>query len=418
MHSLELIGLSDDGENLVLAGPSGQRFELAIDEPLRAAIRRDRPRLEQLRADQESPLRPRDIQARIRAGESAQDIASSANLPVENVSRFESAVLAERSFVAEQARAADADRGPGSPTLAARVGERLSARGLSPESAEWDAFRFAGAPWTVQISFDVAGSTRHARWHFDASSRSLTPLDDEARWLGASSEPDGPIPMRRHAYPADGLYDVMADGGIDDDGHPLGRLGHPAGVDFGARPGGLGDHSFDDETEDREDLADVVPFTSMTPDGPSGLAELASAPSPEPSTEDILDALSERRGVRQPLSMDAFDTVDASELFEGFDFESLGPVPGAHPAASDVESHTDATILPLRSVPSPSQEAEELSESALEDAPSGMPPTAPLFETEPERTPTPDEHPKRSAGKSRRPSVPSWDEIVFGAKPE
>ncbi len=39
-----------------------------IDEPLRAAVRRDRPQLEQLRAEQASVMAPREIQARIRAG--------------------------------------------------------------------------------------------------------------------------------------------------------------------------------------------------------------------------------------------------------------------------------------------------------------------------------------------------------------
>ena len=50
MGELELVGLHEDGEHVVLAAPDGQRYRLRIDEPLRAAVRRDRPQLEQLRA--------------------------------------------------------------------------------------------------------------------------------------------------------------------------------------------------------------------------------------------------------------------------------------------------------------------------------------------------------------------------------
>ena len=59
MGELTLVGLDDDGEHVVLEGPDGQRFRLPIDEALRAAVRRDRPGLEQARAGERSILPPR-----------------------------------------------------------------------------------------------------------------------------------------------------------------------------------------------------------------------------------------------------------------------------------------------------------------------------------------------------------------------
>ena len=92
MGELELVGLHQDGEHLVLVAPDGARFRVRIDEPLRAAVRRDRPQLEQLRAESAGTLSPREIQARIRAGATTQEVADSAGLPVERVRRYEGPV--------------------------------------------------------------------------------------------------------------------------------------------------------------------------------------------------------------------------------------------------------------------------------------------------------------------------------------
>src|SRR5450756_1725046 len=99
MGELELVGLHEDGEHLVLSAADGQKYRLRIDEPLRAAVRRDRPQLEKLRVEQAGALPPREIQARIRAGATAQTLADETGLPIEHVRRFEGAVLDERAFV-------------------------------------------------------------------------------------------------------------------------------------------------------------------------------------------------------------------------------------------------------------------------------------------------------------------------------
>src|SRR5690606_41776292 len=103
MDELELVGLHDDGEHIVLAGPDGTRYRLRIDEPLRAAARRDRPRMELLRAEGTS-LPPREIQSRVRAGEGAGEGAEAAGLPVEVGRGCGGPVLAARGRAAEPAR--------------------------------------------------------------------------------------------------------------------------------------------------------------------------------------------------------------------------------------------------------------------------------------------------------------------------
>ena len=97
MQELRLVAVSEDGSYLVLATAGrGTRFTLPVDDRLRAAVRGHFSRLGQFEIEVESPLRPKEIQARIRAGETAEEIAETAGIPVERVRWFEGPVLQER----------------------------------------------------------------------------------------------------------------------------------------------------------------------------------------------------------------------------------------------------------------------------------------------------------------------------------
>jgi Protein of unknown function (DUF3071) len=183
MQDLTLVGVQDDGEHLVLSAADGQRFRVRVDEPLRAAARRDRARLGQLQNELDGRLRPRDIQARIRAGHTAQEVADEAGLPIDHVRRFEGPVLAEREFIARQAQGVRVRR-PGvgtQPTLGDLAGERLTRRAVDDRAAAWDAFRREDGQWVVTLDFPAGGRNRMATWTFDPQLRHVTPLDDEAR---------------------------------------------------------------------------------------------------------------------------------------------------------------------------------------------------------------------------------------------
>ncbi|MGL5829384.1 MAG: septation protein SepH, partial [Angustibacter sp.] len=112
MLDLRLVGVHDDGEHLVLSNSEGQRFRLRVDDSLRAAVRRDRPHLGQLQIEKAGGLRPKDIQARIRAGATAEQIAAATDWPVDRIRRYEGPVLAERSHIAEVAQTVRLRRRP------------------------------------------------------------------------------------------------------------------------------------------------------------------------------------------------------------------------------------------------------------------------------------------------------------------
>ncbi|PZG16833.1 DUF3071 domain-containing protein, partial [Spongiactinospora gelatinilytica] len=142
MQELRLVAVSEDGTYLVLATAGrGTRFTLPVDDRLRAAVRGNFSRLGQYEIEVESPLRPKEIQARIRAGETAEEIAATAGIPVERVRWFEGPVLQEREYMAQQAQRV-AVRLPGEsspgPTLGELVAERLTRRGVPADEIDWD----------------------------------------------------------------------------------------------------------------------------------------------------------------------------------------------------------------------------------------------------------------------------------------
>jgi hypothetical protein len=195
MHELRLVAVSEDGSYAILAVPGrGGRFSLPIDDRLRTVARGQFSRLAQYEIEVENPLRPKEIQDRIRAGETAEEIADAAGIPIERVRRFEGPVLAEREYRAQEAQKATVrsrgDSGPG-PQLGDIVSERLIQLGVSPDDATWDSRKRADGNWQVKLTFSVGSRAQAAQWVFDPRRRHIAPDDDLAARLCL---PEGDLP--------------------------------------------------------------------------------------------------------------------------------------------------------------------------------------------------------------------------------
>ncbi len=217
MPELRVVAVSNDGTRLVLKAADSTEYTLPIDERLRAAVRNDRARLGQIEIEVESHLRPRDIQARIRAGASAEEVAQLAGIPVERVRRFEGPVLAERAFMAERARKT-AVRRPGEntgPLLGETVAERLMLRGAEKDTAQWDSWRRDDGTWEVLLVYRAAGEPHAASWSYDPPRRIVQAMDDEARALIGETddtpEPSFPFVPRIARLPRDRPLDRSLD---------------------------------------------------------------------------------------------------------------------------------------------------------------------------------------------------------------
>ncbi|WP_030687138.1 septation protein SepH [Streptomyces globisporus] len=225
MPELRVVAVSNDGTRLVLKAADSTEYTLPIDERLRAAVRNDRARLGQIEIEVESHLRPRDIQARIRAGASAEEVAQLAGIPVDRVRRFEGPVLAERAFMAERARKTPVRR-PGEnsgPQLGEAVQERLLLRGAEKDTVQWDSWRRDDGTWEVLLVYRVAGEVHTASWTYDPPRRLVQAVDDEARALigetddtiAAAPEPSFPFVPRIARLPRDRPLDRALDRQID-----------------------------------------------------------------------------------------------------------------------------------------------------------------------------------------------------------
>src|SRR3954468_4530468 len=138
MRALRVVGLTEDGE-VVLEDPVRlERYSVVADEQLRAAARGDLSRLGQIAIELESQLRPREIQARIRAGASVEQVAAAAGVPLQKIERFAYPVLLERSRTAEMAQGAHPVRadGPDVRTLGEVVAHTFGLRGQEYLDAE------------------------------------------------------------------------------------------------------------------------------------------------------------------------------------------------------------------------------------------------------------------------------------------
>ncbi len=229
MQELRFVAVSEDGSYAVLAipGRSG-RFILPIDERLRAVALGQTSRLAQYEIEVESPLRPKEIQARIRAGETAEEIADAAGIPVERVRWFEGPVLAERAYIAQQAQAGSVRRagdssGPG-PRLGEIVTARLTAAGTDPADGEWDSRKRGDGHWQVSLTFPSGGRLHVAEWVFDPRRRHVMPDDDNAARL---SLPESELPPEPVSVPGEATVTPIAS-----------RLGAAAGMGGGAYAAG------------------------------------------------------------------------------------------------------------------------------------------------------------------------------------
>jgi hypothetical protein len=203
MRELKVVGLDADGKNIICErGASGEQFKLPVDDRLKAAVRGDAastltPDQPALDMEITDLLSPKEIQARIRAGASVEQVATASGSDIARIRRFAHPVLLERSRASELATAAHPllPDGPSVLTLLETVSTALVARGLNPAKLSWDAWRNEDGRWTVQLSWQAGRSDNVAHFCFTpgAHGGTVTAMDDPASEL---IDPDFKPPLR------------------------------------------------------------------------------------------------------------------------------------------------------------------------------------------------------------------------------
>jgi len=150
-------------------------------------------KIRQVEIDMDETMRPRDIQARIRAGASVDDVIVESGLDRERVERFAAPMLAEREHIIYLALDTELRRDFANDiSLVAAVSERLTPLGVERSSVNWQAWRREDGRWIVEANFVIGREQRAGHWAFDPKTSSLIADDAEAHWLidPDASEPD------------------------------------------------------------------------------------------------------------------------------------------------------------------------------------------------------------------------------------
>lgn len=353
MRELRLIGPGEDGESVIVESDAGEQFSLPVDERLRAAARSDRAHLGQLDAAITGPLRPRDIQIRVRAGESPADLAEQAGMPLDRVMRFAYPVLAERTRVTDEARRARARR-VGDGHLVAfgeLVDSRFAAHGIEPGAVTWDAFRRPDGGWTVTANVPDERFPALAKFSFSLGNRTVSALDDVAADLLSGR----PIKAQVSADPPTDRFSTIAFGRLsavpDEVGARLRARTHPLPVEV------------DDQELFDQDALDSDGFEYADPSARPGSA----------------DGTGRAEGAGDALA-------DAEP-------ELLWPQPGVEPGAFTQPDAEEPSLFAERT---------ELGEDAAVSEHGEEPVTAGSG--------------RRGAKHGDKPRMPSWDDILLGVR--
>jgi hypothetical protein len=188
MRPVRFVALSEDGYAMVLADEVGRLLALPIDERLAALLRGESGAgapvvIGHGPGDVPPSLSPRDIQARIRSGESAEDVARIAGVPVDRVLRYAGPVLQERAMLAQHARRTRLRTSEKGAPLAEVVDGRLAQHGVDTEKISWDASRRDDGSWRIVATWPSGKATAQAIWNLDKSRQVVSPHDDMAQYL-------------------------------------------------------------------------------------------------------------------------------------------------------------------------------------------------------------------------------------------
>lgn len=176
MATLRFVRITADGQHLVLADSAGTEFTIEASADLLLALRKA---LAPLSAASDDELRPAQIQARLRAGATVEQLVAEFGVDENRVRRFEGPVTQERAYVAQRSQRARIKGNTDEITLGDQIEQLLLDRGQSTESLVWDATRGEEPFW--QVSVTRGGAVAH--FGFDTSLQSVWPLDDVARTL-------------------------------------------------------------------------------------------------------------------------------------------------------------------------------------------------------------------------------------------
>ena len=403
MLELRLIGVHDDGENLVLESADGTRFLLPIDANLRTSITKAR-RIQPARGlGAKGTYGPRDIQTRFRQGASVEEIAEESGWEPERVRRYEWPIVAERAHIIRAAQSVKIGRRSSASgtaqipvTLSARIEEVSERYGFEDATQDWTTRQQENGQWRVEVDIALKDSVRQnlpeqvvfpARWVYNPANQGLYASNEAAYFLMGNSEdavaaaakkapvevPPARLPKAPEPAPAPLTSSESADERKLKELLERARSVRPAQVEepevFVHR----------ESAQPAEPVAPAAPAEAPKAEEPA--VEAPVAPVAEPA------APVEAPKAEAPVAPAPAESASTRDPLTG---APAAHTPAAHPAPEDYSEHAPAAES--AEVPAAESASAEAAEAPAE------------------------EKPKPSSSKKQRVSVPAWDDIIFGSR--
>ncbi len=406
MLELRLIGVHDDGENLVLESADGTRFLLPIDANLRTSITKAR-RIQPARGlGAKGTYGPRDIQTRFRQGASVEEIAEESGWEPERVRRYEWPIVAERAHIIRAAQSVNIGRRSSASgtaqipvTLSARIEEVSERYGFEDATQDWTTRQQENGQWRVEVDIALKDSVRQnlpaqvvfpARWVYNPANQGLYASNEAAYFLMGNSEdavaaaakkapvevPPARLPKAPEPAPAPLTSSESADERKLKELLERARSVRPAQVE---EPEVFVHRESTQPAEAPEAAAPVAAVPAEAPKVEAPAAEAPVAPIAEPAVP------AEAPKAEAPVAPAPAEAASARGPLTG---APAAHTPAAHPAPEDYSEHA------------PAEEPAEVAEASAE---------TPAAETPASEKP-------KSSSKKQRVSVPAWDDIIFGGR--
>ena len=392
MLELRLIGVHDDGENLVLESADGTRFLLPIDANLRTSITKAR-RIQPARGlGAKGTYGPRDIQTRFRQGASVEEIAEESGWEPERVRRYEWPIVAERAHIIRAAQSVKIGRRSSASgtaqipvTLSARIEEVSERYGFEDATQDWTTRQQENGQWRVEVDIALKDSVRQnlpaqvvfpARWVYNPANQGLYASNEAAYFLMGNSEdavaaaakkapvevPPARLPKAPEPAPAPLTSSESADE------RKLKELLERA---RSVRPAQVEEPEVFVHRKSAEPVAPAAPAAPVA-SGVSAPVEPAAPAAPEPTAETTVETT-------DPLAVDSEAPVESVPVES---FALPAPVEDAPAAEVQAEPADAAQVPAAEAQPKPASAAEK----------------------------------PKSSSKKQRVSVPAWDDIIFGGR--
>lgn len=181
MTELRLNGKTPDGAYVSLTDSEGGEYTLRISDTLRATV--NQPRLAAVRDSEAGSMTVKEIQARLRAGESIDSLAREAQWTTEKVERFAGPILQERTYIIGLAHNVIIRTGANALSFFDTVTAKLAPRQVDMSTVDWNAWRQDDGNWVIRLNYPIRDGLGSAEWTFDQTRRLISAIDESAHWI-------------------------------------------------------------------------------------------------------------------------------------------------------------------------------------------------------------------------------------------